>query len=153
MKAPLSPLTLIDFAIVNSNFRFISPPGAINIKQVAATYEIDIDFAILADPDSTNTRIFIKTAINNVKEPKPGYSIFAEGVGVYRLSNDAALSEEDKQSLLQFSAVSITLNSLRGFISSLTSNAPLGRYILPSIDVISLFRQKAQSIEEVKPKK
>jgi preprotein translocase subunit SecB len=46
--------------------------------------------------------------------------------------------------LLQFSAVSIALNSLRGFISSLTANAPFGRYILPSIDVNDLFRQKAK---------
>ena len=151
MKAQFSPLALIDFAIINSNFKFIPSSDEINIREVSAVYDIDIDFAIIQELDST--RVFIKTAINNVEEQKPGYAIFAEGVGVFQLTADDKLTEEDKKSLLQYSAVSIALNSLRGFISSLTANAPFGRYILPSIDVNKLFHQKIQVANQVKPKR
>ena len=143
MKAHLSPLTLVDFVITNNIFKFIPPTEESNIKEIAASYEIDIDFAILNDKE--NTRVFIKIGINNSADVKAGYSIFAEGVGVFQLSKDANLSEEDKKSLLQYSAVSIAINSLRGFISTLTANAPFGRYVLPSIDVNNLFHQKIQT--------
>ncbi len=151
MKARFSPLTLVDFVITNNIFKFISPTEESNIKEIAASYEIDIDFAILNDTE--NTRVFIKIGINNSRNIKPGYSIFSEGVGVFQLLKDANLSEEDKKSLLQYSAVSIAVNSLRGFISTLTANAPFGKYVLPSIDVNNLFHQKIQASNKRKAKK
>lgn len=151
MKAHFSPLTLVDFVITNNIFKFIPPTEESNMKEIAASYEIDIDFAILNDTE--NTRVFIKIGINNSVDVKPGYSIFSEGVGVFQLSKDANLSEEDKQSLLQYSAVSIAVNSLRGFVSTLTANAPFGRYVLPSIDVNNLFHQKIHASNNPKAKK
>lgn len=151
MKAHFSPLTLVDFVITNNIFKFIPPTEESNMKEIAASYEIDIDFAILNDKE--NTRVFIKIGINNSVDVKPGYSIFSEGVGVFQLSKDDNLSEEDKKSLLQYSAVSIAVNSLRGFISTLTANAPFGRYVLPSIDVNNLFHQKIQASTKRKSKK
>ena len=146
MIAQLSPLILLDFAIINSSFRFIAPPDNSDIRKLVSDYLIDIDFAII--PESVNARVFIKAAINQGETELPGYAIFAEGVAVFELSKTATLNEEDKKSLLQYSAVSIALNSLRGFISSLTANAPFGRYILPSIDVNNLFQQKAKAIQK-----
>lgn len=142
MKPQLSPLMLLDFAIINSSFKFIAPPDNSDIRKIVPDYLIDIDFAIVQEPEST--RVFIKTSVNQSETEFPGYSIFAEGVAVFDISKTATLTEDDRESLLQFSAVSIALNSLRGFISSLTANAPFGRYILPSIDVNDLFRQKAK---------
>ena len=140
MKPQLSPLELNDFAIINCNFKFTAPPNKTNIRKVFEEYLLDIDFAIVKDEE--NTRVFIKIAINQGDNNLPGYSIFAEGVAIFELIANDTLSEEDKKSLLQYSAVSIALNSLRGFISSLTANAPFGKYILPSIDVNNLFQQK-----------
>lgn len=147
MKPQLSPLILLDFAIINNSFKFIAPTDNTDIRKLLSDYLIDIDFAIVQEPEST--RVFIKTSVNQSEEELPGYSIFAEGVAVFDISKTANLTEDDKKSLLQFSAVSIALNSLRGFISSLTANAPFGRYILPSIDVNDLFHQKAKA--NVKP--
>lgn len=147
MKPQLSPLILLDFAIINSSFKFIAPSDNSDIRKLVSEYLIDIDFAIIQEPEST--RVFIKTSVNQSEVELPGYSIFAEGVAVFDISKTAALTEDDKKSLLQFSAVSIALNSLRGFISSLTANAPFGRYTLPSIDVNDLFQQKAKA--NVKP--
>lgn len=144
MKAQLSPLVLLDFAILNCNFKFITPASEENIQKLVASYELDIDFALPEQEDKI-TRSFIKVSVNQGKVILPGYSIFAEGVAFFKLLPEANLSKEDKDNLLQYSAVSIALNSLRGFISSLTANAPHGRYILPSIDVNALFKEKTKT--------
>lgn len=151
MKPKISPLILLDFAILNSSFKFIAPPDNTDIRKLISEYLLDIDFAIIQDSD--NTRVFIKAAINQNDNTLSGYSIFAEGVAIFNISQTANLTEEDKKSLLQFSAVSISLNSLRGFISSLTANAPFGRYILPSIDVNDLLQQKIKTISKPAKKK
>jgi preprotein translocase subunit SecB len=151
MKAVLSPLRLLDFAILNSNLKFLVPEQEINIPELIASYPIDIDFAIVEEQDK-NTRVFIKASVNHSKPVLSGYSIFAEGVAVFSLSDKKALSKEDRDYLLQYSAVSIALNSLRGYIISLTANAPFGRYILPSIDVNALFKEKINTIQETKKK-
>jgi preprotein translocase subunit SecB len=154
MKPQLSPLVLNDFAIINCNFKFTAPPEKSNIRKIIDEYSLDMDFAIVKDDE--NTRVFIKVAINHGDNKLPGYSIFAEGVAIFELTDVNSLSEEDKKSLLQHSAVSIAINSLRGFISSLTANAPFGKYILPSIDVNNLFQQKGAKLKkdtQVKKKK
>ena len=140
MKPHMSPLVLNDFAIINCNFKFTAPLEITDIRKIAEEYPLDIDFAIIKENDGT--RVFIKAGINNGDNKLPGYSIFAEGAAIFELKSVSSLSEEDKKSLLQYSAVSIAINSLRGFISSLTANAPFGKYILPSIDVNNLFQQK-----------
>lgn len=152
MKPLLSPLVLSDFAVLNSNYRFIPlPDNMTNIRQIVSSYGLDINFAIT--PQANNTSVFIKASVNQGEDELPGYSLFAEGVAVFSLNKEADLSEEDKKTLLQYSAVSIALNSLRGFIASLTANAPLGRYILPSIDVNDLFQQKFKNqTKKKKPK-
>lgn len=152
MKPLLSPLILLDFSILNNNFQFIPPPENQQIDQdFFSDYEIDLDFAFFTEED---TKVFVKLSINQLENPKAGYSIFAEGVAFFKLNENEKLSEDDKNSLLQFSAFSITLNSLRGFITALTSVAPLGKYIVPSIDVNDAFRQKSEKSKEkvTKPK-
>lgn len=146
MKPKLSPLILNDFAIINCNFKFTAPPEKSSIKKIVDEYSLDMDFAIIKEDDST--RVFIKTSINHGDNKLPGYSIFAEGVAIFELTSENSLSEEDKKNLLRYSAVSITINSLRGFISSLTANAPFGKYILPSIDVNNLFQQKLAKVKK-----
>jgi len=89
-----------------------------------------------------------KIDINNGEKKLPGYSIFAEGVAFFNLEDKTSLSEEDKFSLLNFSAFSIALNSLRGFVTSLTANAPWGKYTFPSIDVNDIFKQKMEESNE-----
>ncbi len=140
MKPQLSPLELIDFAILSSTFKFIQPAADVDIRQLVNTYQIDIDFAINHQPE--DTKVFIKASINRGESRLAGYSIFAEGVAIFNLAESKKLSDADKQSLLGYSSVSIAINSLRGFISSLTANAPFGRYILPSVDMNDLFKQK-----------
>ncbi len=139
-------MVLIDFAILNSNFKFTPPPIETDIPTLISTYEIDIDFAVVENKDE-HIRVFVKTSINQGANEKAGYSIFAEGASIFNLLKDENMPEDELKSLVQ-SSISIALNNLRGFISSLTSNAPFGRYILPSIDMRDLISQKAHAIQE-----
>lgn len=140
MKPILSSLKLLDFAILKSNFEFIPTKGKkVNPDNYFSKYELDLDFAIIEEKE---TKVFVKIDINNGEKQQAGYSIFAEGVAFFKLEDNDSLTDEDKFSLVHFSAFSIALNSLRGFITSYTANGPWGKYTFPSINVNDIFKQK-----------
>ncbi|MDD4971581.1 MAG: hypothetical protein PHT07_19300 [Paludibacter sp.] len=147
MIPQLSPFELLDFAILNCNFSFKAFDVNDNQSEILNQYHIDIDFAIAEQTD--HVKIFVKVSINqNEEKSLSGYSIFAEGAASFKFNEDAKLSLEEKSGFLQLSGISIALNGLRGFITSLTANAPLGRYTLPTVDVTDLLQQKANRIVE-----
>lgn len=142
MTPKLSPLEIQDFAILNCSFAFTPFSEEFKtseqIQEAMKAYEIDIDFAM---PRDKGINVFVKVTINH-KSKMPGYSIMAEGVSVFKLNENTKMDEVMKSQLTSYSAFSITLNAIRGFIASLTANSPYERYILPSIDVNDMFQQK-----------
>jgi preprotein translocase subunit SecB len=150
MKATVSPLSIIDFAVTSMDFKMKPPAKAeTDIQEMFGGYEIDIDFSIVK---SDIIMVSISAKINTEKG-LPGYSIAAEAGCFFRFDESSNLSETDRASLESFSTVYIALNSLRGLISSFTANAPFGRYILPSVDLNALIKQKvAQQNDNKKDK-
>jgi hypothetical protein len=148
MLAKKSPLILETFFMVENRFKFIQPNDDIQNLQTELfdQYEIDLDFTIrLVSEENAPVitfNVFTKMGINQQKQPLDGYSMFVEGVGVYNLSRES-LSDKDVENLMSLSALSIMINCLRGVLMDYSSNAPLGRYILPSIDVNDLLKQKS----------
>jgi hypothetical protein len=148
MIAKKSPLVLETFFVVESRFKFIQPNDELQNPQTELFdhYEIDLDFSIRPvseDIDPVITfNVFTKMSINQPKKPLEGYSAFMEVVGAYSLSKES-LSDKDVENRMSLSALSIMINCLRGVLMDISSNAPLGRYILPSIDVNDLLKQKA----------
>jgi hypothetical protein len=148
MLAKKSPLILETFFMVENRFKFIQPNDDIQNPQTELfdQYEIDLDFTIrLVSEENAPVitfNVFTKMGINQQKQPLDGYSMFVEGVGVYNLSRES-LSDKDVENLMSLSALSIMINCLRGVLMDYSSNAPLGRYILPSIDVNDLLKQKS----------
>lgn len=141
MIPQLSAFELLDFAILNCNFSFKAFDVNDNQSEIVNQYHIDVDFAISDQTD--HVKIFIKASINqNEDNSLAGYSIFAEGVAAFKFNELIKLSDEEKSSYLHFSGVSIAINALRGFIVSLTANAALGRYTLPTFDINDLLQQK-----------
>lgn len=65
-----------------------------------------------------------------------------EGTSIFEFNKTDNITDEDKASLLNYSGLSITINYIRGFIATLTSYAPFGRYNLPTIDVNDLLSRK-----------
>ena len=157
MIAKKSPLVLETFFVVENRFKFIQPEEEIEDVQTELfnEYEIDLDFTIrpiLSELDSViKFNVYTKMGVNQLKIPKSGYSSFVEGIGAFSLSKEN-LTDMDVDNLTNLSSVSIMINCLRGVLMDISSNAPLGRFILPSIDVNDLLKQKSSKGKR-KPKK
>lgn len=151
MKIPKSDLELIEFVIINSEYRFHEPKDdiEINIRELFSDYELNIDFGTsepIEDEDNI-FNIFIKIDINNGKDPLPGYSIFCEGVGLFKIPNLKTLEDSVANNLLQISSLSISINSIRSYLMNITNYYPFGKFILPSIDMNQLISSKVQEKE------
>lgn len=150
MKAKASPLQIIDFALLNLEFNFIQPESEeqSDFQEYFKQYPLEIDFSIQGNEI---IQVFIKADINRSDNKLPGYSIMAEAACVFEFNKDIEITDDVRNSIGGFSTIYIALNSLRGFISQTTSIAPAGRYILPSIDLNDLIKQKKVEMEEKKP--
>lgn len=152
MKLIKSPLILDDFFIINSNYKFIEPVSQNeDLKVLFNDYEIDIDFIVRSVPKEENKFVILsKVSINQNENPISGYSLFAESVCFYSFDTSSGLNENEKSDMLWHSGVSMSVNSLRNFISSMTSFCPLGKYTLPSIDLTSLLNEKKKILSKKK---
>jgi len=146
MKIERSPLILQDFVILHSELRFIEPKKKTDFTINFDQYTIDIDYNIISDEKNIFT-IFIKIGVNNEKPELPGYSIFTEGAGIFKLTNFENLPDKDCKHLINFSAVSILINSLRNYIQTLTTFSPIGKFTLPAIDMNHLLKEKFNLVQ------
>jgi preprotein translocase subunit SecB len=144
MLAACSPIKLVNFAVLQSQFRFIQPKRQIkDPSKLFDLYEIDIDFAHQQNDDSI--QVFVKIEVNQGNKPSPGYQVLVEGAAVFKLTTPTSLSEKEIGNLKFFSTVNILIGYLRNTIATLTASAPLGTYLLPTIDVTDLFNKKKEA--------
>jgi len=143
MKPVLSPLILRDFAVTENRFTFLPPNDEISsLDELFNTYLIDIDFEYSENEQFIAIAVQVQINYSDETDRLPGYSFMVEGTSIFEFQNTEVLSHEDKASLLNFSGLSITINHIRGFVATLTSYAPFGRYNLPTIDVNNLLSRK-----------
>lgn len=152
MIAKKSPLILKNFFLLKHHYKFIDPSDTTTTVEIVDQYSIDIDFAILKANDDL-FQLFTKIDVNNIESPLPGYKLFCEGVCVFSFEKGVELTEEDKNSLLHISGISICINSLRNIMATITSNGPFGKYSLPTIDVNQLLSDKKEVIEKANQSK
>lgn len=157
MKPILSPLKITDFVILNYNFSF-EPilSTAIQIDELFNSYELDMDYAM--DKQEDHFRVFVKASINdNAKHQMKGYKIFAECITFFKLEKGKNQSVQDfemeEAGFIRHSAIPMAINCLRTYIITATGNAPLGKYILPSIDIQEFYNRKAMNDSPKKNKK
>lgn len=143
MKPSPSPLSIIDVTVLNFEYSFIFPKEEIDFKQNFEKYDLDIDFSLRSNGF---LEVFMRSEINRGEVKLPGYSIYAEIVCIFEINKDIKISEEEKNNIEGFSTIYIALNNLRSIISNFTGSAPIGRYILPSIDLNNLIEQKKSLI-------
>jgi preprotein translocase subunit SecB len=150
MKPLKSNLEQTDFLILNSSYDFIEPTEEVLIKDLFDDYEVDIDYAIASPTpeDRSSFNIYIKISVNRIEHPLPGYNITAEGVGLFQLTQGANLTEKEIKNLLNLSSVNIMINNIRNYIITLTSYGPLGKYTLPTVDILDLVGKKAKLLKE-----
>lgn len=146
MKAKLSPLSWINFALLQSRFEFIpqetKSKKKIDTQSIFSNYEIDIDFSNFDINENGDFQAFTKIEINNDENPKSGYKIVVEGTGVFKINESAELSEDHKKNLKNYSAINLLINRLRTHILQMTSLSVFGPYDLPPIDITDLYKQK-----------
>lgn len=151
MKPSSSPLKILDFAITKFDFKFIHDRGK-DYKPMAEyfqDYELDIDFNVYK---GELLQVDINVDVNK-KGQIPGYSIAAVATCFFELDKAKNVNDEQRVAMEGFSIIYISLNSIRGLISNFTANAPVGRYILPSIDLNDLISQKKEAIANDDKKK
>lgn len=141
-----SPLQLVDIFLLNFDLKFNPLPSELNLKDLFSKYSIDMDFAFV-NPDENNLfNVYTKVSINRDGETMPGYSIFAESLSIFTFQDLENLKEDKIGNFMSVSALPISINTLRTYISNITSQSILGRYILPTLDIDELFRQKNKTI-------
>jgi preprotein translocase subunit SecB len=143
MKPKFSPLLLLDFAILDCKYKFTPPTPTdqgVDLRKLMSEYDIDIDFNVKAVGNFYN--VYVTIGINYSKEVKIGHSIYAQGIGVFNLSNRDTLNAKQVSDYLYGSCVPMVLTNMRAFIGNLTSNAPMGRYLFPTIDLPELLKRK-----------
>jgi len=153
MKVAESNLELVEFVIINSNYKFIDPRKEVNIGEIFSKYEIEMDFGkrdIKTEEDEHLFNVFVKVLINQSDQPQPGYQILAEGISVFRIKNPGQLDDKTLTNLKNISALSISINNLRNYITNITAYGPFGKYIFPAVDVNQLIRQKMESQKQNK---
>lgn len=147
MIALKSALNLEHFAVLQSHYDFTQPKrNPKDTLKLFQSYEIDIDFAHHFEEDGL-IRVFVKIGINQSNNEIPGYKLFVEGVGFFRIT-DNSLNENDLNSLQYYSTVNMIIGYLRNTLTSLTSSSPMGPYLLPSIDLNDLFSKKSKDKPE-----
>ncbi|KOF02931.1 hypothetical protein OB69_08805 [Roseivirga seohaensis subsp. aquiponti] len=141
MKANVSPLKLLNFYMLENHFRFEEPEKDVkNVLELFDKYEIEIDFShFTLENDFFEAHVKVQV---NADQKHKGYVLAASGYGVFKLYEHSEMEEGVKDNLKGFSSVSIGINCIRNLFSTSTANAPMGRYILPAIDIQSLFRDK-----------
>jgi len=152
MKIFKSPLIQTDFFVLNCNYNFIEPSeDSTNITETFGKYKIDFDFAHKMQ-ENNQIYIFVKIEINNIKNALPGYKMFIEGVSIFEIDESKIISEKQKNDLIHLSGLSIAINNLRSYIDNLTMYNPLGKYSLPVIDLVALYKEKNKVIKKNKSK-
>lgn len=158
MKLSKSPLILKDFFILSSQYRFVeSKDEQVDAHALFESYNLEFDFIAREEPTG-DVLIFVKIGINDVDSPLPGYSIFAEGVGIFTMEEGHGLNEREQSQLFYGSGLSIAINNLRNYLSNMTMYFPFGRYLLPTVDLneihdIKRAEMKEQQAEAKKKKK
>lgn len=148
MKAKFSPLRILDFKLLSSDFHFNPPEeDEVDVAALFAQYPVDIDFAIQEDNENKSIQLMVKISINQMDKALPGYQLYAEGLGVFSLDESQSLDETTRFNLKYYSSLNMLINNLRNIIFQQSNLGPMGPYLLPPIDITDLHRKKAGEMD------
>ena len=153
MKAKKSPLELLDFEILQANMQFITPDkDEVDLDELFSGYSIDVDFSLGGNMESGLHRIQAVIIVNGQKSDSrnvcPGYSLVVEGGGTFRIAPGVDINEQERNNLVLFSTLNVVIGCLRNAMQQLTTQGPMGPYILPPIDIVDLIHQKQELTEK-----
>jgi preprotein translocase subunit SecB len=142
MKAKFSPLELLKFELLQSQLKFIVPEiDEIDVHELFKSYAVNIDFNHNYLEDE-KIQVFVSVKVNNSRKPKHGYSMLAEGMGIFKVSDQENLNEKLLGNLKYYSTLNMMINNLRNIMYQTSNLGPMGGYLLPPIDILDLFKKK-----------
>ena len=135
-----SNLKLLDFAIFSSICEY-NEGEIYSDKKLNEGYPITLDCDISLNEKVNAYRIFVNISINS--DRLPGYYVKVAASGYF--SFDKEMSDNDISILLQYSGLQMCISNVRGYIASITSNYPYGKYLFPSIDLNDFVKRKVNN--------
>ena len=147
MKAKFSPLQLQVFELLQTSYEFIVPKqDEIDVPNLFKSYSVEIDFSHIVR-DNDEIQIFVKIQVNNLKKPKDGYKLSAEGMGIFEINKTEKLSEGLLGNLRFYSTLNMMINNLRNILFQISNFGPLPGYLLPPIDIMDLFKKQQNAVK------
>jgi preprotein translocase subunit SecB len=142
MKVKFSPLKLNDFELLQSHFDFHVPKeDEVDVSSLFNSYSVEIDFEHnFLDDDKI--QVFVNIGVNQLKKPKSGYILFAEGMGMFEIQNQDKIKPEQVGNLRLYSTLNMMINNLRNIMFQTSNIGPMGGYLLPPVDILDLFQKK-----------
>lgn len=136
----------MNFVILNFDMKFIkgSDDTKTDIKEFFNNYELAVDYDVVKE--GYMVRNVIRASINQIENPLPGYSLFAESSCIFEFDRKKYMEKKARDKFVGLSSLNIALPFLRGYIGAITASAPYGKYILPLIDIDNLIEQKKAMI-------
>jgi preprotein translocase subunit SecB len=120
-----------------------------NKPNIAVPLEIEYD--VHKTGRSYTLRVELKTTDDEEFKDDPGYRFSVLAELVFRFSG--RLSKTHRDSYIRYSAVSLAIAYIRGYLSNVTSYGFYGQYMLPAIDLDDLVKKalrKASLAEQSK---
>ena len=143
MNIKRSELQQLVFVILKTDVRFIGADEAVNSASVD---ELDIDFDLLENAENDHEyRVIYKVEAKRIDVNGNGLSICINAGCDFEV--DKALDKDSKEfiQLVKYSATGITYNNIRNYLQTVTSFYPTPVYILPTIDLTDLWKNKIGS--------
>ena len=148
MKVITSNLELVNFVIIESNLSLIQPITNEFNHEVFKHYDLEIDFSKSKEEQTPDKEllfvVYVDISVNRTTNPQVGYQISTRAAAAFKITDLRALSNGEINNLENISALSITISSLRNYLSTLTAFGPFGKYILPTIKVGDLISEKVK---------
>lgn len=142
----LAKIRLLDYAIFKFTFDNSTEPPK---DSSGVEFGMDFDIKISAENELIH-RIDLKIGLNNSDSAyeQAGFRLAIELTGLFEL--DQGLAKEEADRLLALNGLSMLFSTARGVIAQLTSQAPIGKVVLPSINIAEYLRLKAEEEESKK---
>lgn len=144
-----SELKTNNFYIIKSCCELIVPKHEFDPSAAFLGYPVDIEYSVKERHGQKTFRVLMEIKINYPAKD-PGYSIFVEAMGDFSIDTTQKLTPNERMHLINYSAIERSIDYIRGYVSSLTSHYPLGKFIFQGINMEQLYATKLEQQKKIK---
>lgn len=135
-------LNFLDYAVVKFS---LDSSKADSDSNSASEMQFGMDVEIRTHSENElNYRIDLIIDINESKEAfdKNGFRLSLQIAGIFEFSEE--ITAEEMEKMISLNAVSMLFSTARGVIAQLTTQSIMGKFVLPSVNLVEFFKHKAE---------